>query len=78
MSESEQTRWLVQMRAELGLTQEDVAQALGVTPRTVLNWEQGHNKPKLSIRQVKALCALFGVQLSELPNNFPFEDSPAS
>lgn len=64
--------WFLDMRKELGLTQEEVAVALGVTPRTVLNWENGHHEPKLTIKQVKALCRLLQLSLDQVPDEFPF------
>lgn len=62
--------WLANMREQLGLTQKDVADALGVDPRTVLNWENGHHEPRLTIRQTKALCNLLGKSIHEIPDNF--------
>jgi DNA-binding XRE family transcriptional regulator len=62
--------WLVSMRKKFGLTQEDVAQALQVTTRTVMNWEHGHNEPKLTIPQTKSLCRLFRINsIEELPDS---------
>ena len=45
-------RWLS------GLTQGDVAKALGVTPMTVRHWETGKTEPKAT--QFLQLCALYG------------------
>jgi DNA-binding XRE family transcriptional regulator len=61
------------MRAELGLTQADVATAIGVSERTVLNWENGHHEPKLTIKQVKALCKLLNTPIEQVPDTFPLE-----
>lgn len=33
---------------ELGLTQEQAAEGLGVNPWTVLNWEKGHTEPPIA------------------------------
>ncbi|WNZ49247.1 helix-turn-helix transcriptional regulator [Leptolyngbya boryana CZ1] len=60
----------VSLRKELGLTQEDIANELEVTPRTVINWENGHSEPRLSIRQVKKLCALFKRPIEQIPDDF--------
>lgn len=57
------------MRKALGLTQEDVAKELGVTTRTVINWENGHHEPKLTIRQIRQLCNLFKISFDELPDH---------
>ena len=37
--------WLKMARAASGLTQEQLAQALGVDESTVLKWERGRNRP---------------------------------
>lgn len=75
MSESNQEAWLIEMRQEYGITQEQLAKALGITSRTVINWEGGHHEPKLTIRQVKILCRLFNKSIEEIPDNFPLHDS---
>lgn len=61
---------LVPLRERVGLTQEALANKLGVTDHTVRNWEKGRHEPKLTIRQVKALCAALKCTLEELPDNF--------
>ena len=57
-------------RANAGLTQADVAKALGVSTNTVHNWEKGASFP--DIQQCNQLCELYGVDLDTLnflPNN---------
>jgi DNA-binding XRE family transcriptional regulator len=76
MINDDNDNWLVAMRKDLNLTQEHVAKALGVTTRTVINWENGHHEPKLTIKQTKALCKLLNVTLDDLPDNFPNGDRP--
>ena len=34
------------IRQNIGLTQEKFAMMVGVSPRTLQNWEQGHRKPE--------------------------------
>lgn len=58
------------LRKALGLTQEDIAKALGVSTRTVINWENGHHEPRLTIRQVKALCMLLKLPIERIPDDF--------
>ena len=62
--------WLAKMRQELEMTQEQFAKEVGVTPRTILNWENGHHEPKLTIRQVKKICQLLKLSIEEMPDTF--------
>mgnify|MGYP003665705942 CR=1 FL=1 len=38
--------FLIRRRKELGLSQKDVAKAVGLSQPTVLGWEKGHGKPR--------------------------------
>ncbi|MGB5960210.1 MAG: helix-turn-helix transcriptional regulator [Coleofasciculaceae cyanobacterium] len=57
-------------REELGLTQRDIAQALDKTVQTISNWETGLYEPKMTPREVKALCRLLKWSLEEMPDDF--------
>lgn len=72
MSENEGVRRssLVLLRQQKDLTQEDLAKALGVTDHTVRNWEKGRAEPRLTIKQVKALCKVLDCELNDLPDTF--------
>jgi DNA-binding XRE family transcriptional regulator len=70
MMETTEVRTFVMLRKSKGLTQGDVAKALAVTEDTVANWESGRSTPKFEIWQVKTLCDLLEVQISELPDSF--------
>ncbi|MBE9042391.1 helix-turn-helix transcriptional regulator [Oscillatoriales cyanobacterium LEGE 11467] len=59
---------LKQRRKSLNLTQQQVADALGVTVTTVKNWEAGRYIPKLYLEQTKALCDFLKISLDELIN----------
>lgn len=48
----------------MGLTQEDVAKAVGVTKKTVGSWESGKTLPKLE--KIEPLCNLLGVQYDNI------------
>lgn len=61
---------LVELRQKVGVTQEALAEALGVTDHTVRNWEKGRAEPRLTIRQTKRLCAVLQCSLEDLPDNF--------
>ena len=57
-------RFLGQVRRERGLTQEQLAQRLGVSQRTVSRWETGRNMPDISM--LTALCAQLEITVAEL------------
>jgi transcriptional regulator with XRE-family HTH domain len=58
------------LRMRANKTQEQVADALGVTDHTYRNWVKGRAVAKLTIQQVKALCDVLGCELRELPDDF--------
>lgn len=60
---------LVQMRKILQLTQEDIADKLGVTRQSVAKWESGESIPDLD--RCKQLADIFGVSLDDLANYEP-------
>lgn len=51
-------------RTRKGLTQEQIADSLGVKPNTVSQWESGVREPRLI--QVVKLAELFGCTVDEL------------
>ena len=63
---------LVQMRKVLQLTQEDIAENLGVTRQSVAKWEAGESIPDLD--KCKQLADIFGVSLDDLANYEPEEN----
>lgn len=63
---------LAQMRKVLQLTQEDVAEKLGVTRQSVAKWESGESVPDLD--KCKQLAEIFGVSLDDLANYEPEEN----
>ena len=58
------------LREERGLSQEDVAKAIGVGRVTYLKYENGENRP---VRKLKELSAFFNVSIDYLLGN----DTPA-
>jgi DNA-binding transcriptional regulator YiaG len=67
--EQEQESALGRLRRIHGLTQKQVADALGITVQTVSNWEVGRAEPKLTIRQFKALLKVVQCSVDELPDD---------
>jgi len=56
--------FLQELRKEKGLTQEQLAEQLGVARRTVSRWETGNNMPDLDI--LVELADLYSVDLREI------------
>jgi transcriptional regulator with XRE-family HTH domain len=61
---------LKKLREQAGLSQEALARMIGVTSKTVSNWERGISPAVLTVSQMKVLCRALGVTLEELPDNF--------
>lgn len=60
----------VQLRRELGLTQKQVSEALGISEQTIRNWENGRTVPQLTIPQIKKLCEVLKRPLDKVPDYF--------
>jgi DNA-binding XRE family transcriptional regulator len=61
-------RELMRLRKRLGLTQKQVAEAVGVTDQPVSTWEAGRFEPKLTISQMQAFYRVLQCSLDELPS----------
>ena len=55
---------LKQLRIENKVTQQQLAQALNTTVKTVSHWETGYTEP--SIKQILDLATFFNVSLEDL------------
>jgi transcriptional regulator with XRE-family HTH domain len=62
-------QWFLLRRKELGLTQDQIADALGVSGQTVSNWENARSVPTLRIEQIKIFCQLLHCTLDEIPSS---------
>ena len=60
---------LIQLRKLKQLTQEDIAEAVGVSRQAIAKWESGETMPDLG--KCKLLADLFDVSLDDLPNYEP-------
>lgn len=67
---------LAALRRERGLTQDELARAVGVTRQAVSKWERGVIAP--STVNLVALGRLYGVPLDELANGEPPPKEPAA
>ena len=57
-------RFIAQTRKENSLTQEQLAEKLGVSNRSISRWENGKNMPDVSLFQ--PLCDTLGITMEEL------------
>jgi len=60
------------------MTQQELADRIGVSETTIRNWEKGRVTPQLTVAQMKALCKALNIPLERLPDNFgpvPVHDS---
>ena len=58
---------IFKLRKELGFSQEELAEKLGVTRQTISKWELGETTP--DIKQAKSLSKVFNISLDELTGN---------
>ncbi len=68
---------LKKLRERAGLSQSALAKLVGVTGKTVSNWERGVTRVDLSLSQVRELSSVLGVTLEELTNfviSIPVDD----
>lgn len=68
-------KFIAQKRKEQNLTQEQLAQRLGVSNKTVSKWETGKCMPDYSV--VKGLCAQLHITVAELLDGAPAEKNAA-
>ena len=59
-------KFIAEKRREQGLTQAQLAEALGITDRAVSKWETGKSLPDASI--MLELCKLLGITVNDLLN----------
>ena len=64
MNQEKIGKFIAKCRKEKKLTQTELAEKLGVTDKSVSNWENGRNMPDLSM--FKALCDELGITINEL------------
>lgn len=66
MNHGVERQTLVNLRKQAGLTQKQVAEALGLTVATISYWETGVKEPRLDFVQTKKLTELYQCSLDDL------------
>lgn len=61
---------LKRLREAIGLTQEELARRVGVSVKTISNWERGAYPARFNLPQIKALCRELECSLEDLPDDF--------
>lgn len=64
MNQDKIGKFILECRKKKGLTQEALAEKLGVTDKSVSNWENGRNMPDLSL--FKPLCEVLDISINDL------------
>lgn len=64
MNQQKIGRFISECRKQKGLTQAQLAEALGVSDKTISRWENGKTMPDLSFYE--PLCEILDIQISEL------------
>ena len=59
-------KFISKLRKEKNMTQEQLAEKLGISAKSISRWETGRNMPDLSLLQ--SLCEILGVSINELLN----------
>jgi len=64
MNQEKVGKFIAMCRKEKNMTQSELAEKLGVTDKSIGNWENGRNMPDLSL--FKPLCDALGITINEL------------
>lgn len=66
MEQKKTGQYIMQKRKEKNMTQEELAEKLAVSNKTVSKWETGKSMPDYSV--VEELCKVLGISVGELLN----------
>lgn len=64
MNQEKIGKFILECRKEKKLTQSELAEKLGVTDKSISNWENGRNMPDLSL--FKPLCEILDISINDL------------
>ena len=65
-------KFILKLRRENNMTQQELADKIGVTDRAISKWENGRGMPDLSL--MKPLCKELGITINELISGERFEE----
>ena len=64
MNQEKIGKFIAKCRKDKKMTQSELAEKLGVTDKSIGNWENGRNMPDLSL--FKPLCDVLGITINDL------------
>ena len=64
MNQEKIGKFILELRKEKSMTQQELADKIGVTDRAISKWENGRGLPDLSL--MKPLCDELGISINEL------------
>ena len=64
MNQEKIGKFIAECRKSKKLTQSDLAEKLGVTNKSISNWENGRSMPDLSL--FKPLCELLDISINDI------------
>ena len=64
MNQEKIGKFILELRKEKNMTQQELADKIGVTDRAISKWENGRGLPDLSL--MKPLCDELGISINEL------------
>ena len=64
MNQEKIGKFILKCRKDKKLTQTELAEKLGVTDKSISNWENGRNMPDLSL--FKPLCQILDISINDL------------
>lgn len=73
MNQEKIGKFIAIKRKEKKLTQEQLAEKLGVSGKSVSNWENGRNMPDLSL--FNSLCSILDVSINDLLSGEEVDDA---
>ena len=64
MNQEKIGKFILELRKEKNMTQQELADKIGVTDKAISKWENGRGMPDLSL--MKPLCTALGITINDL------------